>query len=64
MGSTDAGLRPAQPAILDTVQEIAVYIHRFHNLDLFEQGRHLAYVEMMDIIKTRYQMILELIEED
>lgn len=38
MGLTDVGIRPAQPAILDTVQEIAIYIHRFHNLDLFEQG--------------------------
>ncbi|XVF36506.1 hypothetical protein REPUB_Repub19eG0064000 [Reevesia pubescens] len=28
-----------QPVVmLDTVQEIAVYIHRFHNLDLFQQG--------------------------
>ena len=34
------------------------------SLDDFELGRHLAYVEMMDIIKTRHQMILELIEED
>lgn len=25
-------------AMFDTVQEIAVYIHRFHNLDLFQQG--------------------------
>ncbi|KAL8153771.1 hypothetical protein V2J09_011531 [Rumex salicifolius] len=25
-------------AIFDTAHEIAVYIHRFHNLDLFEQG--------------------------
>ncbi|ESW09271.1 hypothetical protein PHAVU_009G113900 [Phaseolus vulgaris] len=25
-------------ASLDTVQEIAVYLHRFHNLDLFKQG--------------------------
>ncbi|GAV70115.1 DUF676 domain-containing protein/DUF3657 domain-containing protein [Cephalotus follicularis] len=24
--------------MMDTVQEIAVYIHRFHNLDLFQQG--------------------------
>ncbi|KAJ7965893.1 hypothetical protein O6P43_015451 [Quillaja saponaria] len=24
--------------MLDTVQEIAIYIHRFHNLDLFRQG--------------------------
>ncbi|XP_039023560.1 protein FAM135B-like isoform X1 [Hibiscus syriacus] len=37
----DAKPLPAQvqPAVmLDTVQEIAVYIHRFHNLDLFQQG--------------------------
>ena len=26
------------PAMLETVQEIAIYIHRFHNLDLFQQG--------------------------
>lgn len=25
-------------AMLDTVQEVAIYIHRFHNLDLFQQG--------------------------
>ncbi|CAH8306129.1 unnamed protein product [Eruca vesicaria subsp. sativa] len=24
--------------MVDTVQEVAVYIHRFHNLDLFQQG--------------------------
>ncbi|OMP06367.1 hypothetical protein CCACVL1_01604 [Corchorus capsularis] len=37
----DAKPEPAtlQPVVmLDTVQEIAVYIHRFHNLDLFQQG--------------------------
>ncbi|KAF6163663.1 hypothetical protein GIB67_036123 [Kingdonia uniflora] len=27
-----------KPAMLETVQEIAIYIHRFHNLDLFQQG--------------------------
>ncbi|XP_010912434.1 uncharacterized protein [Elaeis guineensis] len=26
------------PDMLDTVHEIAIYIHRFHNLDLFQQG--------------------------
>ncbi|KAJ3671410.1 hypothetical protein LUZ60_007489 [Juncus effusus] len=26
------------PDMLETVHEIAVYIHRFHNLDLFQQG--------------------------
>jgi len=25
-------------AMLEAVQEIAIYIHRFHNLDLFQQG--------------------------
>ncbi|GMJ02539.1 hypothetical protein like AT1G58350 [Hibiscus trionum] len=37
----DAKPQPAkvQPAVmLDTVQEIAIYIDRFHNLDLFQQG--------------------------
>lgn len=31
-----AQLKPV--AMLDAVQEIAIYIHRFHNLDLFQQG--------------------------
>ena len=31
--------RVVKPVLMvDTVQEIAVYIHRFHNLDLFQQG--------------------------
>ncbi|RYR24319.1 hypothetical protein Ahy_B02g057816 [Arachis hypogaea] len=30
--------RPSQLPVLDNVHEVAVYIHRFHNLDLFEQG--------------------------
>ncbi|TYI21340.1 hypothetical protein ES332_A06G031800v1 [Gossypium tomentosum] len=37
----DAKPHPAevQPVVmLDSVQEIAIYIHRFHNLDLFQQG--------------------------
>ncbi|TYI75801.1 hypothetical protein E1A91_D06G032100v1 [Gossypium mustelinum] len=37
----DAMPHPAevQPVVmLDSVQEIAIYIHRFHNLDLFQQG--------------------------
>ncbi|KAK8544485.1 hypothetical protein V6N13_025988 [Hibiscus sabdariffa] len=35
----DAKPAKVQPAVmLDTVQEIAIYIHRFHNLDLFQQG--------------------------
>ena len=34
------------------------------NLSDFEQGRQLAYIEMMDIIKTRHQMILEVLDEE
>ena len=34
-----------------------------HNPDDFERGRKLAYIEMMDIIKTRHQMILDVITE-
>ena len=33
-------------------------------LDDFELGRQLAYTEMMDIIKTRHQMILDVISDD
>lgn len=38
-GSGDKGaicFRP--PDVMETVHEVAVYIHRFHNLDLFQQG--------------------------
>lgn len=33
-------------------------------LEPFQQGRHLAYIEMIDIIKTRHGLILELLETD
>ncbi|XVE70276.1 hypothetical protein DITRI_Ditri10aG0059400 [Diplodiscus trichospermus] len=45
----DAKPHPAkvQPVVmLDTVQEIAIYIHRFHNLDLFQQGWYQLKVTM------------------
>ncbi|XP_058088342.1 uncharacterized protein LOC131235214 [Magnolia sinica] len=32
--------------MLETVQEIAVYIHRFHNLDLFQQGWYQIKISM------------------
>ncbi|PIA47746.1 hypothetical protein AQUCO_01400387v1 [Aquilegia coerulea] len=34
------------PAMLETVQEIALYIHRFHNLDLFQQGWYRIKIKM------------------
>ena len=33
-------------------------------LSEFEQGRQLAYLEMMDIIKTRHSMILGVLEDE
>ena len=32
-------------------------------LEPFQQGRQLAYIEMMDIIRTRHGLILELLED-
>lgn len=31
-------IRFRPPDVMETVHEVAVYIHRFHNLDLFQQG--------------------------
>ncbi|CDY57934.1 BnaA06g38020D [Brassica napus] len=39
--------RAVKPVLMvDTVQEIAVYIHRFHNLDLFQQGWYQIKISM------------------
>ncbi|TKY59556.1 FAM135B protein [Spatholobus suberectus] len=38
--------RPNQLPVLDAVHEVAIYIHRFHNLDLFEQGWYKIKVTM------------------
>lgn len=32
-------------------------------LDEFEQGRQLAYTEILDIIKTRHKIIMDVIKE-
>lgn len=34
-----------------------------NELEPFQQGRQLAYIEMMDIIRTRHSIILELLED-
>lgn len=34
------------------------------DLSEFEQGRQLAYTEMMDIIKTRHKMILDVLSDE
>ena len=35
----------------------------YKNLSEYEQGRWMAYREILDIIKTRYQMIWEMFED-
>ncbi|GKV19978.1 hypothetical protein SLEP1_g30164 [Rubroshorea leprosula] len=45
----DAKPHPAQvkpEPMLDAMQEIAIYIHRFHNLDLFQQGWYQVKITM------------------
>ena len=34
-----------------------------NELDPFQHGRQLAYIEMMDIVKTRHRLVLELLED-
>ena len=50
--------------MLHVLQERLAEFGDGKGLSEFEQGRHLAYWEMMDIIKTRHSMILELIADE
>lgn len=50
--------------MLHTLQERLNEFKENGNLSEFEQGRQLAYIEMMDIINTRYQMIMDVLFED
>ncbi|KAL5703662.1 hypothetical protein ACHQM5_022189 [Ranunculus cassubicifolius] len=34
----NANSREVRPTMLETVHQIGIYLHRFHNLDLFQQG--------------------------
>lgn len=50
--------------IVDMMNSIKARLEEFEGKDLneFEQGRQLAYMEIMDVIKTRHEIILENIE--
>ena len=50
--------------MLQVLQERLAEFGDGKDLSDFEQGRHLAYLEMMDIIKTRHSIILELIADE
>lgn len=50
--------------MLHVLQERLAEFGDGKGLSEFEKGRQLAYWEMLDIIKTRHSMILELIAEE
>lgn len=49
--------------MLTAIQERMDELRDSTELSEFDQGRQLAFFEVMDMIKTRHSIILELIEE-
>ena len=49
--------------MLHALQDRLNELNQSEDLDDFEKGRQLAYTEMMEIIKTRHKMIMEVIED-
>lgn len=53
--------------IEDMLHVLQDRLNEFDKMELmgdFEKGRQLAYIEMMDIIRTRHKMILEVLSEE
>lgn len=53
--------------IEDMLHALVERLSEFDNLeanDLFQQGRQLAYIEMMEIIKTRHRIIMDVIKDE
>lgn len=49
--------------MLHALQDRLDEFEKNEDMDDFEKGRQLAYTEIMDIIKSRHQMIMEVISE-
>ena len=49
--------------MLNALIERLAEFEGMNELELFQQGRQLAYIEMMGIIRTRHSLILELLED-
>jgi hypothetical protein len=49
--------------LLHAILERKIELDSAEALDTFQQGRQLAYEEVIDMIKTRHAMILELLED-
>lgn len=50
--------------MLHALQDRLDELDKAKDLDDFEKGRQLAFTEMMDIIKNRHKMIMDVINED
>lgn len=53
--------------IEDMLHTLVERLSEFDNIeanDLFQQGRQLAYVEMMEIIKTRHEIIMDVLRDE
>ena len=53
--------------IEDMLHTLVERLSEFDNIeanDLFRQGRQLAYVEMMEIIKTRHEIIMDVLRDE
>lgn len=49
--------------MLNVLIERLAEFEGMNELEPFQQGRQLAYIEMIDIIRTRHGLILELLED-
>ena len=49
--------------MLRVLKERLSELNNSTDLDEFQQGRQLAYEEMLDIIRTRHQMLWEMFED-
>lgn len=49
--------------MLRDLQDRLGEFENMENMDDFEKGRQLAYTEIMDIIKSRHEMIMEVLSE-
>ena len=50
--------------MLHTIRARMEELANAEKLDDFQQGRQLAYFEMMEIIQNRHKMILDVLSED
>lgn len=50
-------------SLISTILERKAELDNQDNLSEFEQGRQLAYFEMVDIIRNRYKVLMDVISD-